>query len=279
MDPIEKFHLALSSPVHVGAKNREAWVGLFHPDGFVEDPVEAGRYQGTKKIETFWDVFIGPQPSVAFDVKRDFWAGDTLIRQTTVVNITQAHPSRELQVPALICYTLREDRVGSLQAVWEPRKIIAWFWGLGCKGVWALTRHGVRMTAKAGLGNAMSFGGTLWGSLRRDQAEGLVQAIRSDDPEQWEAFRGAEIRVGGEEDLQTWSSDPVGALEHLQSLSGPLSRMELEQLVICGHHAGAFLVDPSGEGAVAILMRTEGSGQVASMTMLWSSRPRVLTLQ
>ncbi len=279
MDPIERFHLALASPAHVGAKNRQAWVGLFHPDGFVEDPVEAGRYQGTAQIETFWDVFIGPQPSVAFDVKRDFWGGDTLIRQTTVVNITQAHPTRVLEVPALICYTLREDQLGSLQAVWEPRKIIAWFAGLGCRGLWALTRHGVRMTAKAGLGNAMSFGGTLWGSLNRSRAQALVEAIGSDDPGRWEPLEQAEIRVGGEDGMQTWTGDPVGALESLQALSGPLSRMTIEQLVVCGHHVGAFLVDPTGDGAVALLLRTEGADQVASMTALWSGRPRVLALQ
>ena len=72
MDPRSTFALPLRSPALVGAKDRSAWVGLFHADGFVEDPVEAGRYRGTPAIETFWDVFIGPQPSVAFVVKRDF---------------------------------------------------------------------------------------------------------------------------------------------------------------------------------------------------------------
>ena len=72
MSAASRFEAALISPLLVGAKDRDGWVGLFHDDGFVEDPVEAGRYEGTAKIETFWDVFIGPQPSVEFDVKRDF---------------------------------------------------------------------------------------------------------------------------------------------------------------------------------------------------------------
>ena len=38
----------------VGNKDRDGWVGLFHSDGFVEDPVEAGQYHGTRNIETFW---------------------------------------------------------------------------------------------------------------------------------------------------------------------------------------------------------------------------------
>ena len=126
-DPRQTFELPLRSPALVGVKDRAGWVALFHPDGFVEDPVEAGRYRGVPQLSTFWDVFIAPQPSVKFAVKRDFFGLHTLIRQATVVSITEADPGAVLPVPALICYTLRDGLVGSLQAVWEPRPVIGWF--------------------------------------------------------------------------------------------------------------------------------------------------------
>ena len=71
-DPQQTFALALRSPDLVGVKDKAGWLALFHPEAFVEDPVEAGRYRGAAQISLFWDVFIGPQPSVGFDVKRYF---------------------------------------------------------------------------------------------------------------------------------------------------------------------------------------------------------------
>ena len=77
-------------------------------------------------------------------VKRDFFGLHTLIRQATVVSVTEADPEAVLPVPALICYTLRDGLVGSLQAVWEPRHVIAWFIKRKAAGLKALGRHGAR---------------------------------------------------------------------------------------------------------------------------------------
>ena len=275
-DPRQRFELALRSPALVGVKDRAGWVALFHPDGFVEDPVEAGRYQGTANIEMFWDVFIGPQPSVAFDVKRDFCGLETLIRQATVVSITEADPEVTLPVPALICYSLRDGLVGSLQVVWEPRHVIAWFMRRKAAGLKALARHGARMIGRAGVLNGMRFGRTLIGGLRHDDARALVHAIVSGDSQQWTCLTGAKITVGCETAEEAFDGAPDPALVRLQAHANvPLARLAIEQIVVCGHHIGAFLADPNGDGALALMIRVK-RGEVAAMTALWSGTRRVL---
>jgi hypothetical protein len=275
-EPRQTFALALRSPALVGTKDKAGWVALFHAEGFVEDPVEAGRYAGSAKISLFWDVFIGPQPSVAFAVKRDFCGLRTLIRQATVVSVTEADPEAVLPVPALIAYTLRDGLVGSLQAVWEPRQVIAWFFGRRFAGLRALGRHGARMMGRAGLGNGLRFGMTLAGGLRRDDARALVLAIASGDADQWSCPTTAKITIGCETAEDSFDGAPVPAIERLQAhASGALARLVIDQLVICGHHIGAFLVDPDGEGGLALMLRVK-RGEVAAMTALWSATRRVL---
>lgn len=276
MDPEQKFEPALRSPALVGVKDREGWVDLFHPEGFVEDPVEAGRYRGRRDIETFWDVFIGPQPQIAFEVARDYWGGDTIIRQATVVSITQADPDRALRVPALIRYTLREGRLGSLRVVWAPSHVVAWFARLGGRGLWTLTRNMGRMMTKAGLRNALSFGGTLVGNLSRASAEGLVQALGSGDASRWAALAPARITVGCGDQAQTFEGQPDQALERLRTWADPLDALTVDQIVTCGHHVGAFLVHPRSGGALALMMHALRPDALSSLTAIWSPEPRVL---
>lgn len=275
-DPRQTFELALSSPHLVGVKDKAGWLALFHPEGFVEDPVEAGRYRGIQQISLFWDVFIGPQPSVGFEVKRDFFGLQTLIRQATVVSVTEADPVAVLPVPALIAYTLRDGLVGSLQAVWEPRHVIAWFIKRKAAGIKALSRHGARMIGRAGVLNGLRFGKTLVGGMRRDDAHALVMAIASGDSQQWTCLPTGKITIGCETAEESFDGAPEPAILRLQAhASLPLARLAIEQLVICGDHIGAFLADPNGEGALALMLRVK-RGEVAEMTALWSGTRRVL---
>jgi len=275
-DPQQTFALALRSPDLVGVKDKAGWLALFHPEAFVEDPVEAGRYRGAAQISLFWDVFIGPQPSVGFDVKRDFCGLHTLIRQATVVSITQADPVAVLPVPALIAYTLRDDLVGSLQAVWEPRHVIAWFFKKKAPGLRALGKHGARMIGRAGVLNGLRFAMTLISGMSHDDARALVLAIVSGDSSQWTCLPTGKITVGCESAEESFEGAPDPALQRLQSFASlPLARLAIEQIVVCGAYVGAFLADPNGEGALALMLRVKRS-EVAEMTALWSSKRRVL---
>lgn len=275
-DPRQTFALALSSPNLVGVKDKAGWLALFHPQGFVEDPVEAGRYRGIEHISLFWDVFIGPQPSVGFDVKRDFFGLRTLIRQATVVSVTEADPVAVLPVPALIAYKLQDGLVASLQAVWEPRLVIAWFLKRKAAGIRALSRHGARMLGRAGVLSGLSFGKTLIGGMSQADARALVLAIASGDTTRWTCLPTGKITVGCETAEESFDGAPDPALLRLQSYTTvPLARLAIEQLVVCGSHIGAFLADPNGEGALALMLHVKRS-EVAEMTALWSSTRRVL---
>jgi steroid Delta-isomerase len=244
MDPEQQFAIVLRSPGRIRDKDGPGWVELFHPEGFVEDPVEAGRYQGRDRVCTFWDVFIAPQRSIRFEVQRDFWGGDTLVRQATVVSVTEADEHAELRVPALIRYTVRDGSIASLQAVWEPPKVIGWFFARGPAGLFALARHSVRMIGKAGVRAALSFGGTMIGGIGSRRAHALVDELRSAD----------------------WA-------ERRSNATGPL---EIDEVLVCGRHVAAFLRDPEGPGALAVMLQTDRDARVQSMTALWSDHPAVL---
>lgn len=275
-DPQQTFELPLRSPVLVGVKDKAGWLALFHPEGFVEDPVEAGRYRGAQQISLFWDVFIGPQPSVGFDVKRDFFGLRTLIRQATVVSLTEADPVAVLPVPALIAYRLQDGLVASLQAVWEPRHVIAWFLKRKAAGLMALGRHGARMIGRAGVLNGLRFGKTLAFGMRLDDARALVLAIVSADSQQWTGLPTIKITIACETAEESFDGAREPALIRLQAhASLPLARLAIEQIVICGDHIGAFLADPNGEGALALMLRVKRS-EVAELTAIWSSTRRVL---
>lgn len=274
MQPSQRFQLCLESPALVGAKDRDGWVGLFHADGFVEDPVEAGQYRGRAAITSFWDVFIGPQPSVGFELERDLFGVRTLIRQATVVSVTQADPVEPLRVPALICYTLKDDRLGSLRAVWEPIAVIRWFMRRGLSGVGALSRHGARMLGGVGMGNAMRFGGTLVRGMSRARAEALVGEILA--VETSDRLAAANIAIAAP-DVEEAFAEAAPAMARLREIAGvPLAQLRVDRLVVCGDHVAASLVEPGGAAALAVLLCVRG-GAVASMTAIWSPSPLVLT--
>ena len=277
VDPTVRFAPALRSPALVGAKDRDGWVGLFDSDGFVEDPVEASRYRGKARIQRFWDTFIGPQPSVGFEITRDFWAGSNLVRQATVVNITQADPNEQLRVPALIRYSVRGDRVGSLQAVWEPAKVVQWFFGRGMPGIRALSKHGLRMTLKTGIKSGVAFGGTLVGGLGADGARSIVESLRSADPRQWaDRAADAQITVGRGPHVDTYEADPGTALEQLQDYVGSVSQLGVDQVVVCGHHVGAFLSEPEGPRALALMLVADRDRKLTEMLAIASDAPLIL---
>lgn len=275
----EQFERALRSPQMVGAEDRDGWVALFDPEGVVEDPVEAGRYVGHAEIGRFWDAFIGPQTSVRFEVERDFVGGARLVREATVVTVTEADPQDELRVPALLEYTMRAGRIGSLRAIWDPRRVIGWFVGRGAAGLRALTRHGVRMTGGVGLRRALQFSARLVPVLAVDRARTLVDSLRAAEPRQWgERLARARITLAHADVSQGFDDDPEGALAWLRDRVDALTHMGIDRLVTCGHHVGACLVDEDGGGALALLLRADAHGRVDTMTAIWSPDARVLAL-
>jgi len=112
--------------------------------------------------------------------------------------------------------------------------------------------------------------------MRRDDARALVLAIVSADSQQWTCLPTAKITIGCETAEEAFDGAPEPAMARLQSYASlPLARLAIEQIVICGDHIGAFLADPNGEGALALMLRVKRR-EVAEMTALWSGTRRVL---
>lgn len=271
-----RFDIVLRSPVMVDRKDKQGWVELFADDGFIEDPVEAGRYRGHAGLSKFWDIFIGPQPSIAFDVKRDFCGGKTLIRQATVQTVTEADEQAVLEVPALLEYRVEGGKVASLRAIWEPRKVVAWFLHRGGAGIKVLGWQGVRMTGKAGLAKAMSWGKTVMGGMSPARTHALLDAIRRAERQPWiEYFGRAEISVAQDREQTDFVRDPGSAFDCLRDHVGGAQRLDIDQLVVCGHHVGAFLKDEQ-DRALAVMMRANPNGTAASIDLIWSPEREVL---
>ena len=73
---------AMKSITAVQSKDREGWLGLWHPDGLIQDPVgvspldPAGEgHRGIEAITAFYDKVIAPG-DIRFHIRESFACGD-----------------------------------------------------------------------------------------------------------------------------------------------------------------------------------------------------------
>ena len=137
------------SPAAAAAHDRAGWVGLFTPDGRVEDPVGSRPHVGTEQISRFYDTFIGPR-DITFHRDLDIVRGTTVIRD---LQLEVAMGSAvTMHIPAILRYDLRESdgrwQLLRLRAYWELPAMMRQFLGNGVSA----TPAGLGL-AKALLGN------------------------------------------------------------------------------------------------------------------------------
>ncbi|MEU0499207.1 nuclear transport factor 2 family protein [Mycobacterium sp. NPDC006124] len=105
------------SPEAAGAHDRDGWIGLFAPDGRVEDPVGSRPHVGRAKIARFYDTFIGPR-DITFHRGVDVVVGHTVVRDLTLE--VRMGPSVTMRIPAYLRYDLDDSlKIVRLQAFWE----------------------------------------------------------------------------------------------------------------------------------------------------------------
>jgi hypothetical protein len=109
IEPSDEAVLALvqTSPVYVAEHDRARWLGLFQPDGYIEDPVgspPARLADGT--LGRFWDTFIAKH-EIRFEVLRDYQVGRDVFRD--VIIHTKIGASVRVDVPAYLLYEVAED--------------------------------------------------------------------------------------------------------------------------------------------------------------------------
>ncbi|MGH3639068.1 MAG: ketosteroid isomerase family protein [Mycobacterium sp.] len=127
------------SPQAAGVHDRDGWVGLFTPEGCIEDPVGSRPHRGRAQIERFYDTFIGPR-DITFHRHTDVVSGSTVIRDVTLE--VQMGSSVTMLIPTFLRYDLDgELRIQRLQAFWE---LPAMVWQFARSGVGAVPA-GVRL--------------------------------------------------------------------------------------------------------------------------------------
>lgn len=251
------------SPELVGRHDRASWLALFTPDAVIEDPVGADRYEGSARHGPFWDAFIAPN-RVTFHPRRELVSGDLVVRYVTISSITPVSDT-PFELPAIIEYRVRGDRIASLRAFWEPHLAVSWHLRQGAKGIFGLSKHGLRMTTGLGLGSAMGFSRALMPSLGKAEgralAERLAGAIGGSRAE-WLALVGAaELDVAspsGGEALR----DPSEAWEAAIAGAGP---RRVDEVIVAGDHLACVL---GGDRAVAAIARV-AKGELRSLRVLF----------
>ena len=108
------------SPAAAGSHDRAGWVGLFTPNGRIEDPVGARPHVGLREIECFYDTFIGPR-DITFRRNFDIVSGTTVIRDLDLE--VSVSPTRSMTISAVLRYDLEISgdivSIDQLRAYWE----------------------------------------------------------------------------------------------------------------------------------------------------------------
>jgi hypothetical protein len=216
------------SPAAAGARDRNAWVGLFTPNGRVEDPVGSRPHQGAAAIGRFYDTFIGPR-DITFRSDVDIVVGTTVIRDGEL-EVTMAS-ALTLRVPVYIRYDLQDEagglKIAALSAFWELPAMVGQFLSGGVRAVPAgvvlsrllLTNQGLTGT----LGFLSGFSGMGSGG-KRLFARFLDDACGGDEV-------GMRRRLAGQVDISSGDDLQLSAADLLRHLSGARWR----KLIASGH--------------------------------------------
>jgi steroid delta-isomerase len=121
---------AMKSIAAVQSKDREGWLGLWHPEGLIQDPVgvspldPAGEgHRGIEAITTFYDNVIAPG-DIRFHIRESFACGDECANVGTIT--TRSADGSVARCELVMLY--RVDAAGkvlSLRAFWEFDDLMA----------------------------------------------------------------------------------------------------------------------------------------------------------
>ena len=205
------------SPEAAGAHDRGRWVGLFTPDGRVEDPVGSQPHRGTAEIGRFYDTFIGPR-DITFHRDVDIVTGTTVIRDGELE--VKMASTRTMRVPAYLRYDLEghggELNIAALQAFWELPAMVGQFLRSGVRAVPAGIQLSQLLLTNQGLAGTLGFLGGFRGT--GSSGKGLFARFLDD------ACGGDEVgmrrRLAGQVDISSGDDLQLSAADLLRHLSG-----------------------------------------------------------
>ena len=224
----EMLAIAERSPAAAGARDRNAWVGLFTATGRVEDPVGSQPHQGRAAIGRFFDTFIGPR-EITYHPDVDIVMGPTVIRDGMLeITMTSALTMR---VPTYIRYDLQDDagelKIAALSAFWELPTMVGEFLRSGLRAVPAGLRLSRLLLSNQGLtgtvGFLSGFSGT--GGGGKELFAGFLEDACGGDEVGMRRRLAGDVRISSGDDL------PLTASELRNHLSGATWR----KLIGAGH--------------------------------------------
>ena len=96
------------SPQAAAAHDRARWVGLFTPDGRIDDPVGSRPHTGHDQIARFYGTFVAPR-QIVFHPDVDIVEGTSVVRDLTLQVVMSS--SVTMMIPAVLRYDLRATTV------------------------------------------------------------------------------------------------------------------------------------------------------------------------
>ncbi|HET7689192.1 MAG TPA: nuclear transport factor 2 family protein [Nocardioidaceae bacterium] len=163
--------VARTSPVCVGAHDKQRWISLFALGYAIEDPVGSRPVRG-KGINDFWDCFIAPN-DIRFEVHHEFVApgpgGGVVVRDVTIRTTMQTGVS--VTTPAHLHYTVDSDlKIQRMAAHWEPAPVFAQLLKPRAAQIRSLATMSARMVRHLGLGGTTEFAMAVRSVGRRGKA-------------------------------------------------------------------------------------------------------------
>jgi hypothetical protein len=232
------------SPAATDIGDRAAWVGLFTPDGRVEDPYGSRPHVGHEQIGRFYDTFIGPR-QIIFHRDLDAVVDTTVVRDL-MLEIVMA-PDVSLDVPMHIRYDLREVDGGDwaverLCAHWELPIMVVQMLRHGGKALPPSLRLAANLLRNQGLAGTAGFAAGFGRPGKRDKRcvrTFLDAAVAGDDMgARRAAGHGAAVRLG--------EDSPIAMGE----LVGMLRGGRWSKLIAAGDTVSASVTSPTGRGVV-----------------------------
>lgn len=247
------------SPEATAAHDRMAWVGLFSPDGRVEDPVGSHPHVGHRAIELFYDTFIGPR-TIAFDRDVDIVVGNTVVRDLEL-DVSMGERVR-MRIPAYLRYDLTgpadELKIARLQAFWELPLMIGRFARTGTGAVPAglgLVRALLHNQGLAGAGGFLA-GLRTGGRRAKHQLDAVLGAAAAGDE--------LAIKRGLTERAQITRGDD--AKLGISELAAELTGARVQKLIAAGRFVVAG-VNRAGDRGVVIAELAPGRPALSALRL------------
>jgi hypothetical protein len=231
------------SPQAAAAHDRAGWVGLFTPDGRIEDPVGSRAHVGPGEIGRFYDTFIGPR-DIAFRRDLDVVHGQAVVRDLDLEVVMGSAVT--MTIPAFLRYDLREVhgewKIATLRAYWELPAMLLQFLRNGASAVPATIQLSRGLIRNQGLrgsaGFAAGFGRV--GSRHKKLVDTFVNAIGAGDQ------RGAQRALSSNATM-TFGDDGVASIT---DLIARCPRANAPKLIGAGCTIAASITSAQGRGVM-----------------------------